>query len=191
MFLTGMVCSFYPSPVSLNPAFGGRWEEAKSSSNESLTWKTVTGINRPAPFPVGKGGGIGRTPPLFLLPFGFTPQIVFSTSQQFFPDTLIHAPINGQLSIPTSSIPCSQIYLGLCSLVISLPKTPDCFWAYSNVLTLGIHARNNHLQTKQYSDLERQNQACPTQPDFFSILKYGAFAKFESSPVPYFCFLSP
>jgi len=47
-------------------------EKLKSSSNETLTWKTVTAINRPAPFPFGKGGGIGRIPPLFTPPFGLT-----------------------------------------------------------------------------------------------------------------------
>ena len=53
MFLTGMMVSFYPSPVS------PKGEKLKPSANEALTWKTITIINRPAPFPFGKGGGIG------------------------------------------------------------------------------------------------------------------------------------
>jgi len=44
-------------------------EKLKPSSNQTLPWKTVTAINRPAPFPFGKrraepveaGGGIGPT----------------------------------------------------------------------------------------------------------------------------------
>jgi len=48
-----MMPSFYPSPVS------PMGEKLKPSSNEALTWKTITIINRPAPFPNGKGGGIG------------------------------------------------------------------------------------------------------------------------------------
>ena len=60
MFLTGMMVSFYPSPVS------PKGEKLKPSSNEALIWKTITIINQPAPFPFGtpqgcfaKGGGIG------------------------------------------------------------------------------------------------------------------------------------
>jgi len=31
------------------------------ASNKAHPWKTVTAINQPAPFPFGKGGGIGPT----------------------------------------------------------------------------------------------------------------------------------
>ncbi len=73
MFLTGIMLPFYPAvfgkceykPLSRLPQGG----EAKTSSNQTLTWKAIIIINRPAPFPhrplvgFGKGGGIGRTLP--------------------------------------------------------------------------------------------------------------------------------
>jgi len=74
-----MMVSFYPSPVS------PKGEKLKPSSNEALIWKTITIINQPAPFPNGKGGGIGPITPkihhhrgkvplpfLFPPPFGLT-----------------------------------------------------------------------------------------------------------------------
>ena len=42
-------------PLSRLPQGG----EAKIPTNQALTWKIVTAINQPAPFPFGKGGGIG------------------------------------------------------------------------------------------------------------------------------------
>ncbi len=49
-----------PSP---QPPFGAGGERPRPPSTQTLTWKTVTGINRSAPFPhrplvgFGKGGG--------------------------------------------------------------------------------------------------------------------------------------
>jgi hypothetical protein len=53
-----------PSPVS------PKGEKLKPSSNDTLSWKTVTVINRPAPFPFGKGGGIGRLKPTIIFTIG-------------------------------------------------------------------------------------------------------------------------
>jgi len=89
MFLTGMMKSFYLAvlenepykPLSLNPHSGAGGEKPKSSSNKAHPWNPVT-INRLAPFPqsplvgFGKGGGIGRIPPLFPPPFGFYAYII-------------------------------------------------------------------------------------------------------------------
>jgi len=36
-----------------------RQEEAKTLLKPNIEWKTGAPINRPAPFPFGKGGGIG------------------------------------------------------------------------------------------------------------------------------------
>ena len=51
-----------PSPVS------PKGEKLNPSSNHTLNWKPVIAINRPTPFPFGKGGGIGpshpRKPPI-------------------------------------------------------------------------------------------------------------------------------
>jgi hypothetical protein len=52
-----------------------------------------------------------------------------------------------------------------------------------------MHARNSHLKIRQSSVLKKQYQACPIQPDFFSIQKYDVFAKIESLPIPYLYFL--
>jgi hypothetical protein len=68
------------------------------------------------------------------------------------------------------------MYRGPCFAVASFSKKIDCFLAYLH--GLDSHARNTHPQTARPFALERQYQACPTQPDFFSILKYDDSAKF-------------
>ncbi len=46
----------WQKPLSRLPRGG----DAQASSNKTLTWKINKAINRPAPFPFGKGGGIGQ-----------------------------------------------------------------------------------------------------------------------------------
>ena len=49
----------WQKPLSRLPLGG----DAQASSNKTLTWKINKAINRPAPFPFGKGGGIGPNTP--------------------------------------------------------------------------------------------------------------------------------
>jgi hypothetical protein len=46
--------------------------------------------------------------------------------------------------------------------VTSSPKIPDCSLGDWNASAAGIRARNSHPQTKRFSALEKQNQACPS-----------------------------
>jgi len=52
-----MIGSFYPSPVSPKGE-----KLIPPETNVALLWTITTAITRPAPFPFGKGGGIGPIP---------------------------------------------------------------------------------------------------------------------------------